>query len=98
MLNTVFSRVSATKARVLGALAGLVCAVLVSALIVPNPPNIEAGTAPILLWWEWPEPLCGEGCYAVGCRDACDIHLVLMGHDCCNPGAEEGFSCLYCGP
>ncbi len=86
------------KFRLLSALVGLVCAVLASALIVPNPRNFEASTAPVMLWYKVPEALCGDGCYMVGCRDTCDIYLVLMGHDCCHPEAKEGFNCLYCGP
>lgn len=98
LVSRLMSVVSTAKTYILYALAGILLAGLVSVLVVPNTQQIEASAVPVLLFYEWPEPLCGAGCSVVACRDNCDYYLVSMGHDCCNAGVEETFSCLYCGP
>ena len=95
--NLLLPAVSITKARVLCALAGFVCAVLVSTLIVPNPQNAQASMVPqnvFVLFFFTP---CGEGCYMVGCVDICTANNLANGVECCYPGVDDYLSCLYCG-
>ncbi len=96
--NLSLPAISATKARILCALGGLVCVVLVSAFIVPHPENMQGSTVPQLIWHRLPFDACGEDCYVVGCLGPCTTFHVLAGEKCCDPGANEYVFCLYGGP
>lgn len=88
-------RPSVVKMRILCLLAGIVCAIFVSALIQQNPANIEANVVPTEKFFEEPNPDCGKQCdLEVGCSGDCSEEE----GDCCTiPGKIEA-SCLYCGP
>ena len=89
---------SATKARVLCAITGLVCALLISTLIVPNPLSSEAKTVPSLIFWEMQTNDCGVGCYVVACDGLCNWQAWFQGYECCDSGVSTTYVCLYCGP
>ncbi len=91
--------ISAAQARILCALGGLVCAVLVSAFIVPHSENVHAISAPQKMWLQVEFTGCGgNGCFLVGYLGSCTAADELAGEKCCDPGANEYVSCLYCGP
>ena len=89
--------ISIPGARVMCALAGVVCAALVFAFATTGPQIMHASAVPQHVWLEYPGSHCG-GCPIVGCVEECSIHLVIYGHECCDVGAREGHMCLFCGP
>ena len=89
-------RPSVAKIRLLCVLAGIVCAIFVSAPIEQNPSRIEADIVPNQKFYERANDLCGEGCKEVGCTGECAEEE--EGDDCCATPGHVKPSCLYCGP
>lgn len=87
-------RPSVLKMRILCLLAGIVCAIFVSALIQQNPAHIEANVVPTEKFFERRNDDCGKGCKEVGCSGDCSEEE----DKCCTTSGEIEASCLYCGP
>ena len=85
-------RPSIAKIRLLCMLAGIVCAIFVSALIQQSPAHIEANVVPNEKFFERPNDKCGDGCYEVGCSGDCSEEE----GDCCETPGEIGPMCLMC--
>ena len=87
-------RPSIAKIRLLCVLAGIVCAIFVSALTLQNPAHIEANVVPTEKFYEQLNNDCGVGCTEVGCSGDCSEE---EGNCCTAPGEIEPV-CLYCDP